>query len=57
MWQGWVNSILGIWLVISPFLVEASAGKWSNIISGVVIVALSVWANAAGSSGEVSKDA
>ena len=51
MWQGWVNSILGIWLVISPFVVGADA------VSGVIIAALSVWSNAGQSSKEVSKGA
>ena len=50
MWQGWVNGILGIWLVISPFVVEANVGKWSNVIFGIIIAALSVWANAGASS-------
>jgi hypothetical protein len=57
MWQGWVNSILGIWLVISPFVVGADAGKWSSVVSGVIIAALSVWSNAGQSSKEVSKGA
>jgi hypothetical protein len=57
MWQGWVNSILGIWLVISPFVVGADAGKWNSVVSGIIIAALSVWANAGQSSKGVSKQA
>ena len=42
----WVNAVLGVWLILSPFILGYSvlmAAMWSDIITGVVIVALAVW--------------
>jgi hypothetical protein len=35
----WVNLILGIWLIISPFVLGfmAGAGIWNNVILGIII--------------------
>jgi hypothetical protein len=43
----WVNVILGIWMIISPFVlgVMTTALFWNNIILGIVI-ALIAWGNA-----------
>lgn len=36
----WLNLILGIWLVISPFVLFASGvAIWNNIIAGIIIAA------------------
>ncbi len=38
MWTGWVIGILGIWMVISPFLGFASVGArpWQGWLAGIV---------------------
>jgi hypothetical protein len=43
----WANVILGIWMIISPFVigVMTTAIVWNNIILGIVI-ALIAWGNA-----------
>ena len=43
----WVNVILGIWMIISPFVLGATAAAvlWNNIVLGIVI-ALVAWGNA-----------
>jgi SPW repeat len=39
----WLNLILGIWLVISPFvLFLGTAGMWNNVILGIIIAALAL---------------
>lgn len=36
----WLNLILGIWLVISPFvLLVSGAAMWNNVIFGIIIAA------------------
>jgi hypothetical protein len=39
----WLNLILGIWLVISPFVFFLSAAAmWNNVILGIMIAALAL---------------
>mgnify|MGYP000857311231 CR=1 FL=1 len=57
MWQGWVNSILGLWLIVSPFILAGDAAKWSTVVSGVIVAVLSFWANSSQGKKVVSKEA
>lgn len=46
-WEEWLNFLLGIWLVISPWAVGFSgvAAATSNaVIIGVVVAVLAIWA-------------
>ncbi len=43
----WVNAVLGLWLVIAPFILAYSgvaAAMWNDIIVGIIVVVLGVWA-------------
>jgi len=41
MWTSWLNGILGIWIIIVPFInMSASAFKTTLVISGIVIALL-----------------
>jgi hypothetical protein len=41
MTNKWIPVILGAWIVVSPFILNITgAGRWSNVIVGLVIVAL-----------------
>jgi hypothetical protein len=44
----WVNAILGIWLIISPFALGFvnGAALWNNVILGIIITIVA-WGNAA----------
>lgn len=43
----WFQLILGLWVVISPWILGFygnSPGLWSNVIAGVLIIIFSLWA-------------
>jgi len=42
----WLNVILGLWVLVSPFLIPGSL-KWSNVIVGIVIAVLAYMATSA----------
>lgn len=46
-WEEWVNLVLGIWLVISPWMVGFSGlvtAMWNAVIVGAVVAVLALWA-------------
>jgi len=43
----WLNVILGLWVVVSPFLITGGGLKWSNVIVGIVIAVLAYMATSA----------
>ncbi|MGB9592271.1 MAG: SPW repeat protein, partial [Candidatus Kryptoniota bacterium] len=43
----WINTVLGIWLIIAPFIIRYSnvgSALWNDIIVGIAVAVLSVWA-------------
>lgn len=43
----WINAVLGVWLIIAPFLLSysgTSAALWNDIIVGIVELVLGAWA-------------
>ncbi len=43
----WINVIVGIWLLISPFVLAFSAmtnPMWNNVIVGIITIILAAWA-------------
>jgi len=43
----WINAVLGLWLIVAPFIVRYSgvaAALWNDIIVGILVAVLSVWA-------------
>lgn len=44
MWQQWVNGILGLWVLIVPFLgLTGQAYVWTLAVTGIVIAVLGFW--------------
>lgn len=44
MWQQWINGILGLWMIIVPFLgLQGSTFTWTLAITGVVVAILGFW--------------
>jgi hypothetical protein len=45
-WLSWVNAVLGVWLIIAPFILGFSGmtgSKWTNIVVGVGIAIFGAW--------------
>jgi hypothetical protein len=43
----WINAILGLWLVVSPFVLGYSVMRvvlWNSVIVGIVVIVLAGWA-------------
>ncbi len=46
-WEEWVNGLLGIWLIISPWITGYSAvtaAVWNHVIVGIITTVLAFWA-------------
>lgn len=46
-WQNWINALLGVWFIISPWAVGFSSNSgalWTAIIIGLIQVIVAVWA-------------
>jgi hypothetical protein len=45
-WEEWVNLVVGLWLVISPWILQFSAvtsAMWTAVIIGVIVAVLAAW--------------
>jgi hypothetical protein len=54
-WEEWVNAVLGLWLIASPWLLEFAAATataetqaafyatWTFIVTGVLVIGLAGW--------------
>jgi hypothetical protein len=43
----WINALIGVWLIIAPFILGYTAivaAMWNDIIVGLVVVVFEVWA-------------
>ncbi len=46
MAANWTQLVLGVWLMISPWLLgfsSISLMKWSNLLTGLMLVLVNVW--------------
>lgn len=48
LWQEWVNVVVGIWLLISPWVlgfagVDTAAEMWNFVAVGIVVGVLALW--------------
>ncbi|MDX8449131.1 SPW repeat protein [Mesorhizobium captivum] len=46
-WEEWVNVVLGLWLIVSPWLLGFAADRnvmLTHVVLGVLVVAASAWA-------------
>ena len=47
LWEEWVNLVLGIWMIISPWVLRYSANATARddaVVVGIVVAVLSIWA-------------
>ncbi len=46
MWQTWLSGLIGIWLIISPWIYKFDGNNgalWNNIVFGAIILILAIW--------------
>lgn len=46
-WEEWVNMVLGIWLVVAPWLLDFATNAnamWTHVVVGLLVAAISAWA-------------
>lgn len=53
-WASWLNALIGVWLIISPWVYGyAGTGfEWNTIIVGIIMIILGVWSAIATQSAE-----
>lgn len=45
-WVNWVVALFGLWVLISPFVIDTpwpSTSMYSNVIAGIVVLVLGAW--------------
>jgi len=52
MWQAWINGIIGLWLIVASFTIAGSStgNLANNLIAGIILLALGLWAAVANKS-------
>nr|WP_139812011.1 SPW repeat protein [Ensifer aridi] len=46
-WEEWANMLIGIWLLVSPWLLNFAANvnaMWTHVVLGLLVAAISAWA-------------
>ena len=44
MWQQWVNAVLGLWIIVVPFIgLTGTSLMWTLVVTGVIVAGLSIW--------------
>jgi len=45
-WASWLNALIGIWLIISPWVYgfAGSGWMWNSIVVGIIMLVLGFWA-------------
>lgn len=46
-WEEWVNLVIGIWLILSPFILtftNQTAAMWNHLIVGIIVGVDALWA-------------
>lgn len=47
IWEEWVNLVIGVWLIVAPFVLgfsDRSNPTWNQIVVGILIGAGALWA-------------
>lgn len=57
-WASWVNCLLGIWVLISPWVIHtifaSHAARTNNVVTGIVIAILAFWSATASASSDAN---
>lgn len=45
--MAWINAVLGLWILATPFVlsgsITAGAAMWSNVVVGLAVMCLAGW--------------
>lgn len=46
-WPSWANSIIGVWLIIAPWVIPATSvsARWNEVVTGIIVAVLA-WSSA-----------
>ena len=47
VWEEWTNLVIGIWLIISPFVLgftTETAAMWNHLVVGIIVGVDALWA-------------
>lgn len=56
-WLSWINVLLGIWVLISPWALgysNVAAPLWNNVILGIIVIILAAWSALATDTADVT---
>ena len=42
-WQHWVNFVVGIWVIVSAYVVSSTGMVTNLVVSGIIIAVLALW--------------
>ena len=46
-WLSWINLVLGLWVIVSPWVLQFPASQtqafWNNVIIGAIVAILAIW--------------
>ena len=45
-WEGWLGLVLGLWLVVAPWLVgftNVVVARWTHVVLGLLVAAVAAW--------------
>lgn len=48
-WEEWINALLGLWLLVSPWILgftEVPAALWTHVVLGVFVALFAAWRGA-----------
>lgn len=50
MWIGWITIVLGLWLILAPFVLSYTGivPIWNDIILGIIVTGISLWSMSTG---------
>ncbi len=53
-WASWIDALIGLWLIISPWVYGFSGTQWewNSIVIGIIMLVLGVWSALAGNQTE-----
>lgn len=46
-WTNWIVALLGLWMLVTPFVmtgsIDSGSAMWNNVIAGLLVLVLAGW--------------